>query len=168
MAAVASDVAAVESGVATAARAAVVSVKTRLMVPEGKSDEAVKFYKAVFGAEELNRISYPKRKADQELPLIICADFKIGSSVFQVCDKTDDKISAKDGGSDIVFWLDAEDVEGTGAKLIEAGAVLEEKIIADESSCGCAQIASGPVGKYKDPFGFTWLIAQTKLTDLEA
>ncbi|KAK1303850.1 hypothetical protein QJS10_CPB11g00157 [Acorus calamus] len=64
----ASDVAAVESGVAAAARAAVVSVKTRLMVAEGKADETVKFYKAVFGAEELNRISYPKKEGGPGAP----------------------------------------------------------------------------------------------------
>ncbi|KAK1318646.1 hypothetical protein QJS10_CPB04g00896 [Acorus calamus] len=63
-----SDVAAVESGVAAAARAAVVSVKTRLMVAEGKADETVKFYKAAFGAEELNRISYPKKEGGPGAP----------------------------------------------------------------------------------------------------
>ncbi|KAK1290625.1 hypothetical protein QJS10_CPB18g00619 [Acorus calamus] len=45
-----------------------VSVKTRLMVAEGKADETVKFYKAAFGAEELNRISYRKKEGGPGAP----------------------------------------------------------------------------------------------------
>ncbi|KAK1311709.1 hypothetical protein QJS10_CPA07g01192 [Acorus calamus] len=50
--------------------------ETRLMVVEGKADETVKFYKAAFGAEELNKISYPKKEGGPGAPSHICADFK--------------------------------------------------------------------------------------------
>ena len=51
---------------------------------------AVLFYKAAFGAEEVNRVMYPKRKAEQELPLLRSAELKVGSSSILVSDFTDD------------------------------------------------------------------------------
>lgn len=66
------------------------SVKPQLFVEAPKANDAVLFYKAAFGAEEVNRVMYPKRKAEQELPLLRSAELKIGSSSILVSDLTDD------------------------------------------------------------------------------
>lgn len=66
------------------------AAKPWLVVEAPKANDAVQFYKAAFGAEELNRVNDPKRKAEQELPLIRSAELKIGSSIFVVSDLSDD------------------------------------------------------------------------------
>lgn len=55
-----------------------------------KGNDAVQFYKADFGAEEVIRVNHPKRKAEQELPLILAAELKLGSCTFIVSDLTDE------------------------------------------------------------------------------
>lgn len=62
------------------------AMKTQLFIKATKANDAVEFYKAAFGAEEINRVTRPKRKADQELPLVISAELKIGDSIFVVSD----------------------------------------------------------------------------------
>lgn len=66
------------------------AVKPWLVVEAPKADEAVQFYKAAFGAEEVSRVNHPKRKAEQEVPLILSAELKLGSSSIIVSDLTDD------------------------------------------------------------------------------
>ncbi|XP_073014043.1 uncharacterized protein At5g48480 [Typha latifolia] len=133
------------------------SIKVQVMVPATKAEEAVQFYKAAFAAEEVNRSTYPKRKADQETPLLLCAELKIGSSAFLVCDQTDDSSpavgkEAKVGG--IVFRVETEEVEKAVAKAVTAGAVLQGDIVEEDGCCG-----GGIVGKLVDPFGVSWIIA---------
>ena len=41
------------------------------------------------------RVRCPKRKADQELPSLICSEIKIGSASVLVCDRSDDAESLK-------------------------------------------------------------------------
>lgn len=65
------------------------SVKPRLQVEAPKASDAVQFYKAAFGAEELSRASHPKRKADQELPHILSAELSIAGSTIIVSDLSD-------------------------------------------------------------------------------
>lgn len=62
------------------------AMKTQLFVEATKANDAVEFYKAAFGAEEINRVTQPKRKADQELPLVMSAELKLGDSIFIVSD----------------------------------------------------------------------------------
>lgn len=62
------------------------AVKPRLYLEAPKANDAVQFYKAAFGAEEVNRVVHPKRKAEQELPLLLSAELKLGSSSFLVSD----------------------------------------------------------------------------------
>ncbi|XP_008776234.1 uncharacterized protein At5g48480 [Phoenix dactylifera] len=138
------------------ASASIASFKPQLLVPAMKADEAVQFYKAAFGAEELKRMNHPKRKAEQEVPLILCAELKIGSSFLLVCDQTEDDSSRAGEGVAIVFRLETEDVEGTVAQAVKAGAVLQGEITEEESACGC-----GLLGKVKDPFGVVWYVAST-------
>lgn len=66
------------------------AVKPWLVVEAPKANDAVQFYKAAFGAEEVNRVNHPKRKAEQELPLVLSAELKLGSISIVVSDLTDD------------------------------------------------------------------------------
>lgn len=69
------------------------AMKTQLFVEAPKANDAVLFYKAAFGAEEVNRVSQPKRKADQDLPLVISAEIKLGGTTIIVSDLSDDSSS---------------------------------------------------------------------------
>ena len=70
-----------------------VAVKPQLLVEAPKANDAVQFYKAAFGAEEVCRTLSPKRKAEHELPLILSAEIKIGGSSVLVADIVDDSAS---------------------------------------------------------------------------
>lgn len=69
------------------------AVKPLLLVEAPKASDAIQFYKSAFGAEELGRTMHPKRKAEQELPLILSAQLKLGGSTFLVSDLTDDSVT---------------------------------------------------------------------------
>lgn len=58
------------------------AVKPQLFVEAGKANDAVQFYKSAFGAAEVSRSMHPKRKADQELPLVLSAELELGSYSF--------------------------------------------------------------------------------------
>ena len=62
------------------------AVKPRVLVEAPKANDAVQFYKAAFGAEELGRTMHPKRKAEQELPHVLSAQLKLGGSTILVSD----------------------------------------------------------------------------------
>lgn len=62
------------------------ALKPQVFVEASKVNDAVAFYKAAFGAEEVNRVSHPKRKADQELPLLFSVEIKLGSSTVLISD----------------------------------------------------------------------------------
>ncbi|KAL3531044.1 hypothetical protein ACH5RR_010366 [Cinchona calisaya] len=138
----------------TAAAAAVKEVvftamKPRLYVEAPKANDAVQFYKMAFGAEEVTRTMHPKRKADQELPLLLSAELKLCSSSFLVSDLiADDSVAlvkAVGGGS--AFCLETDDVEGAVEKAVAAGAISEGGVAEGER-----------VGKLKDPYGNVWLV----------
>jgi len=84
-----------QNGVAENVAAAVsfLAVKPQLLVEAPKANDAVSFYKAAFGAEEVSRALNPKRKADHELPLILSAELKIAGSTILVADLVDDSTS---------------------------------------------------------------------------
>ncbi|KAL8531105.1 hypothetical protein ACS0TY_007932 [Phlomoides rotata] len=128
------------------------AVKPWLVVEAPKANDALQFYKAAFGAEEVSRVNHPKRKAEQEIPLLLSAELKLGSSTIVISDLTDDAPvkSAVTGG---LFCLETEDVEAAVSKAVAAGAVSE-----DEISEGDGAYCGGRVGKVKDPYGNIWLI----------
>ncbi|KAI3771405.1 hypothetical protein L6452_02569 [Arctium lappa] len=130
------------------------SLKPQLFVESSKATDAVAFYKAAFGAEEVNRVSHPKRKADQELPMLLSAEIKLGNASILISDLTDDSAApVKSVGTGLVFCLETEDIEAAVDKAIKAGAVAEGEISEGEgASCG------GRVCKVKDPYGIVWLI----------
>lgn len=63
--------------------------KPQLLVEAPKSNDAVVFYKAAFGAEEVNRTVHPKRKAEQETPAILSAELSLSGFSFLVSDVCD-------------------------------------------------------------------------------
>ncbi|KAL6564948.1 hypothetical protein OROMI_016398 [Orobanche minor] len=129
-------------------------VKPWLVVEAPKGTDAVQFYIAAFGAEEVSRLNHPKRKAEQEIPLVLSAELKLGSSTIVVSDLTDDTpASVKSAVTGSVFCLETEEVEAAVAKAVAAGAVAEGEISEGEGAC-----CGGRVGKVKDPYGNVWLI----------
>lgn len=79
----------VKNGVAAEATAPVVSftgMKPQFLVEAPKADDAVKFYKAAFGAEEVRRACDTKRKAEQDQPFIRYAELKLAGFTILVSD----------------------------------------------------------------------------------
>ncbi|KAL0390287.1 UNVERIFIED_CONTAM: hypothetical protein Scaly_0385800 [Sesamum calycinum] len=106
------------------------AVKPWLVVEAPKANDAVQFYKAAFGAEEL------------------------GSSSIVVSDLTDDASApVKSPVSGSLFCLETEDVEAAVSKAVAAGAVAEGEVSEGEGAC-----CGGRVGRVKDPYGNVWLI----------
>ncbi|KAI3678652.1 hypothetical protein L6452_37953 [Arctium lappa] len=139
-------------------------LKSQVFVEASKANDAVAFYKAAFGAEEVNRVTHPKRKADQELPLLLSAEIKLGSSTILISDLADDSTpphSVKSTG--LVFCLETEDIEAAVDKAVKAGA--EGEVTEGEGAW-----FGGRVGKVKDPYGIVWLICTPakKCGDVEA
>ncbi|KAJ8484106.1 hypothetical protein OPV22_016591 [Ensete ventricosum] len=135
------------------AEVALLGFKPQLVVPGMKAEAAVRFYKAAFGAEEIGRVAHPKRKAEQECPLILSAELKIGSSLILVSDCFDaagEESAAAAGGGGIAFRLEAEDVDAAVKKAVAAGAEVMSEVSEEEGSL---------LGKVKDPFGVVWAIA---------
>ncbi|KAI3694768.1 hypothetical protein L1987_77748 [Smallanthus sonchifolius] len=142
------------------------ALKPHLFVEPSKASDAVAFYKSAFGAEELNRVSHPKRKADQELPLLLSAEIKLGSTSILISDVSDDPSApVTTVASGLVFCLETEDVEAAVEKAVKAGAVADGEI-SDGEGTWC----SGRVGNVKDPYGIVWAICTPgkKCVNLEA
>lgn len=85
-----------ENGVAVKV-GAFTAMKPRLYVEAQKAKDAVEFYKTAFGAEEVSRIMQTKRKAEQEFPLLLAAELKLGSSSIIVSDVLADDSAAPYG-----------------------------------------------------------------------
>ncbi|TMW95104.1 hypothetical protein EJD97_009381, partial [Solanum chilense] len=130
------------------------AVKPQLFVKAAKAKDAVKFYKHAFGAEEVGRVNHPKRKVEQETPLILSVELKIGSSIFVVSDLTDEDSTApvKTALTGYVFYLETVDVSSATAKAIAAGAIAEIK--AEDGGADGGQVGV----KLIDPYGNVWLV----------
>lgn len=70
------------------------ALKPQLLVEAPKATDAVLFYKAAFGAEEVSRTLHPKRKAEQETPAILSAELSLSDFTFLVSDVFDDSAAA--------------------------------------------------------------------------
>ncbi|KAL8055701.1 hypothetical protein ABFX02_04G072600 [Erythranthe guttata] len=148
-------VAAGNGSTAAAPRVVFTSGKPWLAVEPPRAIDAVEFYKAAFGAEEVGRVAHAKRKAEQDLPLILAAELKIGSFVFVVSNFIEGSALLKSAMNGIVFTLQTDDVETAVDKAVAAGAVLYGGE-ADEAERACF---SGRTAFVKDPYGNVWLIA---------
>ncbi|KAL7113662.1 hypothetical protein ACP275_04G074200 [Erythranthe tilingii] len=131
------------------------SGKPWLAVEPPKANDAVEFYKAAFGAEEVSRVAHAKRKAEQDLPLIRAAELKIGSFIFVVSDFIEGSALLKSAMNGSVFTLQTDDVETAVDKAVAAGAVLDGGE-ADEAERACF---GGRTAFVKDPYGNVWVIA---------
>ncbi|XP_073318057.1 uncharacterized protein At5g48480-like [Primulina huaijiensis] len=130
------------------------AVKPWLVVEAPKANDAVQFYKAAFGADEVNRVNHPKRKAEQELPLVLFAELKLGAISIVVSDLTNDSFDPVESAvTGSVFCLETEDVEAAVSKAVTAGAVADGEVSEVEGVC-----CGGRVGKIKDPYGNVWVI----------
>ncbi|KAF6161959.1 hypothetical protein GIB67_002742 [Kingdonia uniflora] len=145
----------------------VLSVKPQLVFAASTASDAINFYKAAFGAEELKRDMHPKRKADQEFPVILSAHLKLGSTVFLVSDHSDDDSivapPVKGVVSGCVFCLETDDVDGLVAKAVKAGGVVVDDG-GEVTKEGMADCCGGKVGKITDPYGYVWVICSVGAT----
>ncbi|KNA18622.1 hypothetical protein SOVF_069060 [Spinacia oleracea] len=140
-----------EKNGAAATTVAFSAFKLQLQVLAPKAADAVQFYKSAFGAEEVSRDMHPKRKAEQDSPLVLSVDLKVGGFVFSVADLTGDSEVKNEGAAGVVFCLETDNLDGALAAAVSAGAVAEGEVTEDE--------VAGRVGKLKDPFGYTWVIS---------
>ncbi|KAG6540131.1 hypothetical protein Mapa_018516 [Marchantia paleacea] len=131
-------------------------VKPHLVIQAPKAAEAIVFYKAAFGAEEVTKTVHAKRKAEQEQPLILHAHLKFGDTEILIFDETEEtgntvKSTSSLNGTSMILHLETPDVETAFSRAIEAGATVSE------------QIADRPwgqrYGKLIDPYGFVWSLA---------
>ncbi|KAF4370355.1 hypothetical protein CsatB_024794 [Cannabis sativa] len=131
------------------------AVKPQISVEAPKANDAVQFYKAAFGAEEVGRTMHSKRKAEQETPLILSAELSLAGSTVLVSDLVADSAAPvkSEGSGGVVLCLETEDVAAAIAKAVSAGAVAEGEVVEGEGAC-----CGGSVGKVTDPYGFSWLI----------
>ncbi|GLJ26889.1 hypothetical protein SUGI_0526000 [Cryptomeria japonica] len=152
-----------QNGGAVVAKAAPVfsALRPHLIVEAPKAADAIQFYKRAFGAEEVAKSLHPKRKAEQELPLILHAHLKFGAAEVMVCDETEEtgaevKSPLNLKGTSAILHLETDDAESAFERAVEAGATVTEHI---------AEKPWGQLyGKVKDPYGFVWSIATpTKL-----
>ncbi len=122
------------------------------LVCEGASD-AIGFYKAAFGAEELVRIPAPGGK-------LIHASLRIGDSTIMLVDEFADMgcLGPKAlEGSPVTLHLFVADVDAAFARAVAAGATVKMPV---------ADMFWGDrYGMVTDPFGHNWSLA-THVRDL--
>lgn len=112
--------------------------------------EAIEFYKAAFGAEEVLRMPMPDGKLGH-------AEIKIGDSHIMLSDEFPemDKLGPNNrGGATSSLMIYVEDADTAYAKAVAAGAIevrpVEDQFYGDRS------------GWLKDPFGHEWTVGTHK------
>lgn len=122
---------------------------TPYLVMKGAS-QAIDYYKKVFGAEELFRMSDPTGKIGH-------AEIKIGDSPVMLADEYPEMgFRGPDafGGTPVSLLLYVPDVDATFQKAIAAGAKaikpVEDQFYGDRS------------GTLRDPYGHMWTVATHK------
>ncbi|KAH7442947.1 hypothetical protein KP509_02G009300 [Ceratopteris richardii] len=124
----------------------------QLVIEAPRAADAISFYKRAFGAEEVAKTLH-KRKAGQELPLILHAHLKFGSAEIMLCDEVEESgpnVQSPNAlkGTTAIMHVVTNDVDAAFAKALEAGA-KETEPVAD-------QPWGVRYGKVVDPFGFSW------------
>jgi len=105
---------------------------------------AIKFYKKVFGAEEIVRMGGPEGTIGH-------AELTIGDSIVMLADESPQRGFQSPqtyGGSAVTIHLYVEDVDKTFKRGIKAGA-KELRAVAD-------QFYGDRSGQFEDPFGHVW------------
>ena len=107
------------------------------------------FYSNVLGGEELSRMERPDNGK------IMWSTMRIGDSIIAMYDESPEQgcASAKTiGDSPVKFYVYVDDVDASAAKAKAAG--MEETMPLEDMFWG------DRVGVFKDPFGFSWTLAQ--------
>jgi PhnB protein len=108
---------------------------------------AIQFYRDVFGAQELTRLSNPDGRIGH-------AEIRIGDSVLMMSDESPPFGALSPptiGGSPIRMHLSVDDVDAVAAKLVAAGAAVLRPV-KDE-------FYGERIGLFADPFGYSWFVA---------
>lgn len=112
------------------------------------ASKAIAFYKEALGATELYRLSMPNGR-------IAHAELQVGDSRIMVSDEAPEwgnKSPKTIGGSPIALCIYTADVDGAAARFVKAGGKtlrpLENQFYGDRS------------GRFQDPEGYTWTLAQ--------
>ncbi|HZI16652.1 MAG TPA: VOC family protein [Myxococcus sp.] len=110
--------------------------------------QAIEFYKAALGAEELFRMPMPGGK-------VAHAELRIGNSRFMVADEMPEwgnKSAKTMGGSPMGLNIYTENVDALAERFVKAGGKvvrpLENQFYGDRS------------GQFEDPEGYKWTLAQ--------
>lgn len=112
--------------------------------------EALEFYKTVFGAEEVFRMTDP---GDGRLGH---AEFRIGDSVLYIADEYPDFGAVGPetlGGSPVALHVAVTDCDAVMARADAAGGLVLRKP-ADQSF-------GDRIGQFQDPWGHRWFVGQT-------
>ncbi|KAK1383673.1 VOC domain-containing protein [Heracleum sosnowskyi] len=125
------------------------AIKSELFVKRGKTIEALRFYKAAFGAEVMTKRFLRKRKANQGLAPISGIELKIGSDIILLSGLKDESSPPRS-----FFSMSTTDVESAVDKVVKAGATVLGKPVQVYSNC---QIWCSMV-KLNDPYGNLWII----------
>ncbi|MFD5231605.1 VOC family protein [Streptomyces qaidamensis] len=129
----------------TSAQQTVTRLYARLVVPD--APRAIDFYRAAFGAEEIERYTGPDGR-------IVHALLRLGGSVIAVKDADEgDPAPASLGGSPVIMTLDVSDADAVAEAMLRGGATVVYPV-AD-------QHYGQRGGRLADPFGHLWMISQT-------
>ena len=112
------------------------------------ASKAIAFYKEALGATELYRLSMPNGR-------VAHAELQIGDSRIMVSDEAPEWGSRSPktiGGSPVGMCIYSDDVDAAAARFLKAGGKtlrpLENQFYGDRS------------GRFQDPEGYTWTLAQ--------
>ena len=121
---------------------------TPYLIVKGAND-AINFYKTVFGATEIMRIGAPGNKVGH-------AELKIGDSIVMLADEFPEMghYGPQASGSPVGIMVYVEDVDAVAAKAVAAGA-MEKQAVSDK-------FYGDRSGTYSDPFGHSWTISTHK------
>jgi len=111
------------------------------------TEEAIVWYKNVFGAQERSRINGPDKK-------IMHAEMTIGDSMIFLAEENPEyknKTPKSVNGNSVSLHLYVEDVDGTIKKAVQNGATL--------TMPSMDMFYGDRVGCIDDPYGYTWVLA---------
>jgi len=120
-----------------------------LNVPKGRCQEAIDWYKNVFGFEEKEKVPAPKRKAEEEAPGIMHAELALKDKFHLYLADSDE--AEENATQNFNIYFSTSDADKVGEKAVKAGGKIVMEI-AD-------QFWGERFGKVKDPFGYVWALS---------
>ena len=123
------------------------TVSAHLVVRNGR--DAIEFYKAAFGAEELGRQYLPDGQT------LLHATLRFGDSIVFLCDEMPMMGHCRSpqslGGTSITLHIWSEDVDAAVERAVKAGARISMPVM--------DMFWGDRYGKVTDPFGHEWSVA---------